>query len=132
VEIYETPLAKEILRLGMSRGGVLTIAFSGALTYQSLLAIRVDAALRYGARMQASVFDLSSAAIAMSSERLDALAQSRVCSLAHTPCAIVAGPANWNLMASHAMRMARRGIVRQLFSDGAQAMEWALIESALA
>jgi hypothetical protein len=107
---------------------ILLIELRGVHTEESLRALRMSVLRRYRGRFHAFVIDYSRCVLAASISQLAAIASGEVGSL---PGAIISNEAQLPPLVAHAYRAASRGVVRRVFNDAGQAMQWAQRQAVL-
>ena len=112
--------------LEMLPDGVLVVRLTGPLTGDALQWFKREIVALHGPAIRAFVADYSRATIALDGAELDAVLEGEPDGAAPTmPAALVVRDGDVGLMCGHAVRMAVRGNIRQVFTDHAQAVRWA-------
>ena len=120
--------------LSMLDACVLLVRMRGLVTAASILSLRDRVArdVSGAPHIQAYVADYRGAVLAMDGAALDAvLAGQSADTGAALPAAMIALPDTAPLLAGHCLRMARRGVLRQVFMTEAPAVAWAQLEASL-
>ena len=117
--------------LEMLENGVLLVRLSGPLTSETMMHFKREIISRHCGSIRAYVADYRSAVVALTGVELDAVLDGEapdatVC----LPAAIVSGGSATSVFLGHTMRMAERGVMRLVFTDPAQAQEWAARQAA--
>lgn len=115
------------VQIDVAPGAVLMVAISGPLTGQTLLHIKAQVlALEPPPRYGAFLVDYRKAVLALAGPELDAVLEGEPPGATPTrPAAMVATPAQVEVLRAHAARMALLGHFRRVFTDVAEALRWA-------
>lgn len=111
--------------LEMLPSGVLVVRLMGPLTGDALLHFKREILARHGPDIRAFVADYTGAAIALTGADLDRVLEGEAAdSGPGLPAALVVVADQERLFLGHALRMAARGVLRQVFTDHQSALCW--------
>lgn len=106
--------------------GVLIVRLTGPLTGDALLYFKGEIVSRHGPQLRAFVADYTGAVIAVDGAELDAVLEGESADAGPgLPAALVVAPDQEGLFLGHALRMAGRGVLRQVFTLHQPALRWA-------